>query len=62
MQKYSDYNMSFEKVGEGNTWITTKTTLERRYNNRVGFVVNPGKVYSTGENLEKVDLPPLAVT
>ena len=62
MKKYSDYNISFEKVGEGNAWITTKTTLDRRYNNRVGFVVNPGKVYATGENLERIDLPPPAAT
>lgn len=57
VKKYKDYNISFEKVGSGNSRITTKTTLERRYNARTGYVINPGRVFPAGENMIDISLP-----
>ncbi len=57
IKKYVGYQQSFEKVGTEDFRITTRTTLDRRFNNAIGYVSNPGKVYSTGENIIDMSIP-----
>jgi hypothetical protein len=36
--------------------------MDRRYNNATGYVINPGKIYTTGENLVDVSIPEPEIT
>ncbi|MCK9466834.1 MAG: thermonuclease family protein [Candidatus Absconditabacterales bacterium] len=55
---YQEYETSFEKVGQGNSWTTTVVgfSFDRYYNTNRGISANPTKYFTSGENLIDVSL------